>query len=144
MEAEAEPRDVAGRVPGRVGLLDTSVFIARESGRALKAADLPERSAVSIITLAELRLGVLMAVDDDTRSRRMDTLASASRLEPVPVDEVVATAWALLRQRLRAAGARMEVNDSWIAAAAMAHGWPVVTQDDGFPEAIAGLRIIRV
>ena len=92
-----------------VGLLDTSVFIARESGRSLAAARLPNRSAVSVVTVGELRWGVLMAVDDDTRSRRMDTLASASRLDPVPVDEAVAAAWALLRQQLKAAGARMEI-----------------------------------
>lgn len=127
-----------------VGLLDTSVFIARESGRALAPTDLPAHSAVSIITIAELRWGVLMATDDETRSRRMDTLASASRLEPLPIDEPVAAAWALLRQRLRAAGARMELNDSWIAATAIAHGWPVVTQDEGFPDGVAGLQVLRV
>lgn len=32
----------------------------------------------------------------------------------------------------------MPVNDSWIAATAMAHGVPVVTQDLAFPE--LGLR----
>ncbi|MEZ4597162.1 MAG: hypothetical protein R3C32_10290 [Chloroflexota bacterium] len=66
------------------------MFIARRSGRALKAADLPKRSAVSITR--PTGWASLMAVDDDTQSRRMDTLAGASRLEPVPVDEVVATA----------------------------------------------------
>jgi predicted nucleic acid-binding protein len=38
-----------------VGLLDTSVFIARESGRAI--AKLPERVALSVITIGELQLG---------------------------------------------------------------------------------------
>lgn len=139
-----DDRAPAGRDPETVGLLDTSVFIARESGRPLVSTGLPERSAVSVITIAELRWGVLMAVDDETRSRRLDTLASVSQLHPLAVDEPVAATWALLRQRLRAAGARMEVNDSWIAATAMARGWPVVTQDDGFPDGIAELQVIRV
>jgi predicted nucleic acid-binding protein len=127
-----------------VGLLDTSVFIARESGRALDKARLPERSAVSVVTVGELRWGVLMAVDDEVRSRRLDTLSGATRLDPVPIDETVAAAWALLHQRLKAAGTKMEINDSWIAATALAHRWPVVTQDDGFPTGIPELMVIRV
>jgi predicted nucleic acid-binding protein len=124
--------------------LDTSVFIARESGRALDAASLPERSAVSAVTIGELRWGILAAADDATRARRLDTFSSATRLSPVPVDDAVAAAWALLRQRLRALGLSMEVNDSWIAATAIAHDWPVVTQDDGFPSDLPDLSVIRV
>ena len=142
MGAVSAPEGVAPDEP--VGLLDTSVFIASESGRTLATDWLPAQSAVSVVTVGELRWGVLMAADDDVRSRRLDTLAHATRLDPLPVDEPVAAAWALLRQRLKAGGMRMEVNDSWIAATAMARGWPVVTQDDGFPTSIPGLAVIRV
>ncbi|HEY3008820.1 MAG TPA: PIN domain-containing protein [Micromonosporaceae bacterium] len=38
----------------------------------------------------------------------------------------------------------MEVNDSWIAATAIAHGMAVVTQDQGFPDGIVGLTVIHV
>jgi predicted nucleic acid-binding protein len=127
-----------------VGLLDTSIFIARESGRPLAVDQLPEQSAVSAITIGELRWGILMAPDDETRSRRLDTFHDASRLEPVPVDERVAAAWGLLRQRLKASGTRMEINDSLIAATAIAHRWPVVTQDAGFPSDIPELTVIKV
>jgi predicted nucleic acid-binding protein len=126
------------------GLLDTSVFIARETGRPLETAALPDESGVSAVTVGELRLGVLQAADDATRSTRLSTLAAAQRLEPLPVDEQVAASWALLRRRLREAGVRMEVNDSWIAATAMAHGMAVVTQDLGFPAGITDLTVIRV
>ena len=37
----------------------------------------------------------------------------------------------------------MPVNDSWIAATAMAHGVAVVTQDDDYVE-LPGLTVIRV
>jgi predicted nucleic acid-binding protein len=127
-----------------VGLLDTSVFIAKESGRPLNLARLPDRSAVSAVTIGELRWGVLMAPDDRTRSRRMDTLSAAERLDPVPVDARVAAAWSLLRQRLKATGQRMEINDSWIAATAIAHDWAVVTQDLGFPSSVPELNVIVV
>ena len=43
------------------GLADTSLFIASESGRALDVAALPDRLAVSVITIGELRAGVLAA-----------------------------------------------------------------------------------
>ena len=126
------------------GLLDTSVFIARETRRPLDLAALPDESGVSVVTIAELRLGVLQAADDPTRSTRLSTLAAAQRLEPLPVDERVVAAWSLLRRRLREAGLRMEVNDSWIAATAISHGMAVVTQDRGFPEDLPGLAVIRV
>ena len=41
------------------GIADTSVFIARESGRRLAADDLANEIAVSVITIGELRAGVL-------------------------------------------------------------------------------------
>ncbi len=125
------------------GLADTSVFIARESGRPLHAEALPDRLAVSVVTLGELRAGVLAADDLATRDRRLATLTAALLLEPVPVDEEVASAWARLRVTLRDLGLRMAVNDSWIAATALALGVPVVTQDDDYVE-VPGLPVIRV
>ena len=127
----------------RDGLADTSVFIARESGRPLRAAALPERLAVSVVTIGELRAGVLAAADLATRDRRLATLTAALVLEPVAVDEDVANAWARLRVSLRDMGLRMAVNDSWIAATALALGVPVVTQDDDYVE-VPGLPVIHV
>ena len=126
-------------------LLDTSVFIARETGRPLRRVPggLPEQVRVSVVTVAELRAGVLSAGEPAVRSRRLDTLTSAQVLEPLPVDVVVANAWADLRVALRDAGRRMPVNDSWIAATALAHGLPVVTQDDDY-DGVPGLTVLRV
>jgi predicted nucleic acid-binding protein len=125
------------------GLADTSVFIARESGRPLNAAALPDEIAVSVITIGELRAGVLAAEDVETRDRRLATLTQALALHPLPVDDPVADAWAKLRLLLRDSDQRMPVNDSWIAATALALGVAVVTQDDDYVE-IAGLEVIPV
>ncbi len=117
-------------------VLDTSVFLAQESGRGVDELALPDRAAVSMITVGELRAGVLAAADLDVRQRRLATLSEALAFEPVPVDDHVAAAWARLRVALREVGRRMPVNDSWIAATALALGIPVVTQDadfDGVP-----------
>jgi len=125
------------------GLADTSIFIADEAGRALDEQALPDELAVSVITIGELRAGVLAAGDTATRSRRLSTLTAAQSLEPVPIDEEVAAQWATLRVILRDSSLRMPVNDSWIAATAMALGIPVVTQDGDFPE-VTGLGVVRV
>ena len=104
---------------------------------------MPDHLAVSVITIGELRAGVLAATDVMSRERRLDTLTAALSLEPIPIDVEVANAWARLRLALRDADLRMRVNDSWIAATAMALGVPIVTQDDDFP-ALAGLNVIGV
>lgn len=116
------------------GLLDTSVFIARESGRRL--GELPERGAVSVVTMGELRLGVLAAGDDETRARRADTLALARSADPIPISEAVMDAWAQLVTDCREGGVvrAVKIVDALIAATAIEHGLPVVTQDDGFDQ----------
>lgn len=125
------------------GLADTSIFIGRESGRELDISALPDRIGVSVITIGELRAGVLAARDVSTRDRRLDTLTAAMTLQPLPIDTRVAEEWAHLRVLLRDAGLRMPVNDSWIAATAMAHGVPIVTQDADYVD-LPGLTVIRV
>jgi predicted nucleic acid-binding protein len=128
------------------GLLDTSVFIAGESGRSLDVDRLPREAAVSAVTIAELRVGVLAARDVDTRARRLATLEVTADMHLLPVDERVAAAWARLRVHLADAGRKLNVNDLWIAATALANDLPVVTQDDDFgPVAgVAGLAVVRV
>jgi predicted nucleic acid-binding protein len=118
--------------PQPAGLLDTSVFIARESDRPLGA--LPERVAVSVVTIGELQLGVLAATDPERRSRRADTLALARTADPIPISEAVMVTWAYLVADCRAAGVHraIKLTDALIAATAIEHGLPVVTQDEDF------------
>ncbi|MBV9659566.1 MAG: type II toxin-antitoxin system VapC family toxin [Acidimicrobiales bacterium] len=125
------------------GLADTTVFIARESGRPLDESSLPDELAVSVITIGELRAGVLSARDVRIRDQRLTTLTAAMALDPVPIDDAVAGQWARLRVLLRDSGQRMPVNDSWIAATAMALAVPVVTQDVDYLE-LDDLPVIRV
>jgi predicted nucleic acid-binding protein len=129
-------------VSPRTVLADTSFFIAVETGRPLRA-DVPQRYQVSTITVGELRAGVLSAGDERSRAARLRTLTKALETEPIPVDDQVAVAWAELRSDLRAAGRRMPVNASWIAATAIAHGLPVVTQDDDY-DGTPGLEVIKL
>jgi hypothetical protein len=130
-----------------VGLLDTSVFIARESGRAI--SKLPERVTLSVITIGELQLGVLNAGDAVTRSQRADTLALARAADPIAVSEAVMVSWARLVADCRAAGVHraVKLTDALIAATAIEHGLPVVTQDADFDQiarACPTLSVIKV
>lgn len=125
------------------GLVDTSVFIAAESGRAARLDLLPDRLAISVITIGELRAGVLAAQDVDSRDRRLATLTSALEFDPIPIDQAVVETWARLRVSLREYGLRMPANDSWIAATAMTLGISVVTQDDDYLHA-PGLEVIHI
>ena len=130
-----------------VGLLDTSIFIAREAQRPLGA--LPERVAVSVITLGELQLGVLNAADAEARAGRADTLALARNADPIPVSEAVMVGWARLVADCRAAGIQraVKLTDALIAATAIEHGLPIVTQDDDYDQmarAHPALRVLRV
>ena len=134
------------RIPGS-GLLDRSIFIAEETGRTL--GDLPDHVAVSVVTIGELQLGVLSADDDADRARRADTLALARTADPIPISEAVMVTWARLVADCRAAGIQrtVKLTDALIAATAVEHGLPVVTQDDDY-ERIAGahtaLRVVNV
>ena len=125
------------------GLADTSVFIASESGRLLDESLLPDEISVSAITIGELRAGVLSSGGAAARARRLSTLTRALELEPLPVDDRVAEAWADLRVSLRDSKQRMPVNGSWIAATAIAHGLVLVTQDADYVAA-PGLTVVRV
>lgn len=127
-----------------VGLLDTSVFIAREDARPL--GELPERVAVSVVTIGELQLGVLAATDDDTRARRAETLSVARAADPIPISEAVMVSWARLVTDCRSAGAHraIKLTDALIAATAVEHGLPVITQDGNYEKLAAAHPALRV
>jgi predicted nucleic acid-binding protein len=131
---------------GDQGLVDTSILIARETGRLLDESGTPEESLLSVVTLAELQAGVIAASDAFSRARRLATLEAVADIEVLPIDEEVALHWAGLRAYLAEVRRRVNVNDLWIAATALAHSLPVVTQDADFDvfDGVAGLRIIRV
>ena len=129
-------------MPPERGLLDTSVFIARETRRPLGA--LPDSAAVSVVTLAELHLGVLVAPRPSVRTQRLRTLEDLlNTFEIVPIDSEVAFTFAELVSRTKRAGARANLMDTWIAATAVTHALPIYTQDDDFAQ-IPGVRVYRV
>ncbi len=126
----------------RRAIADTSIFIAQESGREL--GELPERIAVSVVTAAELELGVLRASNPTARAIRLSTLSRVqAAYSLLPVDPEVASCFARLASAELSRGRRLRRHDTWIAATAMRHGAAVVTQDADFSsfEDVAVLRV---
>ncbi len=115
--------------------------MAREHGRPL--GELPERGQISVITVAELRIGVLVAGDEATRAQRMRTLSAIEALRAIPVDDDVAREFAEIVAWARRDGRRPKILDALIAATARALDVPLYTQDADFDE-IPGLRSVRV
>jgi predicted nucleic acid-binding protein len=112
-------------------IAETSIFIARETGRGL--GEVPDEISVSVITAAELELGVLRAGDRDTRARRLSTLSRVQATYALlPIDPEIASCFARIAAAERDRGRRLRRHDTWIAATAMRHGAAVLTQDADF------------
>ncbi len=116
---------------GAFYLADTSILVGLEQER-IDRLPVDRPVALSVVTLAELHLGVLSAADVDTRRRRLLTLAHAQSFDCLGIDTAVAERWAGLIAHAKAAGRRLKVNDAWIAAIAAEHGATVLTQDSDF------------
>lgn len=124
-------------------LLDTSFFVATESGRPLGEMDEITETEVSVVTLAELTLGVLLANDDDRPARLATLSAVESTWDPLPVGAEVARQFAGIAATLRANRRRVPILDVLVAATAIVERIPVVTQDQDY-DAISGVEVIRV
>jgi len=97
--------------------------------------------AISVVTLAELQLGVLMARRGAIRATRLRTLTAVQNaFAALPIDAEVAQRFGELVAAARRRGRQPKIMDTWIAATAVVHDLPVYTQDDDFA-AIPGLRV---
>ncbi|WP_258725523.1 PIN domain-containing protein [Cellulomonas sp. NS3] len=122
-------------------ILDTNVLIDRlvPTGRG-------DEAAISMATLAELRFGVLMARTPESRAARMRVLSGAeSALTALPIDDAVASSYALLATKTVAAGRqpRARAFDLLIAATAHAHGGVLITSPVGDFAGLEGVLEVR-
>jgi predicted nucleic acid-binding protein len=125
-------------------ILDTSVLIAREQGRPLERL-LPEDVAISVVSIAELEVGVLVARDAPTRGRRLRTLTEIRSLSAaLPIDERTASAYAQLAANVLLEGRKPRVHDTWIAATALVSDAEVWTQDGDFSDFAHAVDVVRI
>jgi hypothetical protein len=111
------------------GLLDTSVLIDLVT---LPPASLPEESAISVATLAELHVGVLLAASPAARLARARFVQQVEELyRALPIDADAARTYAHLAHAVRRGGrsSRPRLMDLWIASTAIAHRLPLYTRN---------------
>jgi hypothetical protein len=108
-------------------VLDTSVLVGREP----VAADLS--AAISVVSIAELHFGLLVAPDDDARADRAQRLGliEARFPAPLPVDDLIAREWGRLQAAVANRGGepRRRVADLALAATARVHRATLLTHN---------------
>jgi predicted nucleic acid-binding protein len=110
------------------GLLDTSVVIAAADGEHVP---LPDEAAISVITLGELRAGILRARDAAVRAARVARLNHVRSLfTPLTVDEHVAEHYGRALARARDEGRMEDAADLLIVATAAATDNALHTRDE--------------
>jgi hypothetical protein len=111
------------------GLLDTSVVVDLD---LLDPERLPDETAISAITLAELAAGPHATDDEEERARRQDRLQwAAATWDPLPFDADAARAYGRVFAAVATRGRshRPRLADLLIAATAVANGLPVYTRN---------------
>lgn len=102
--------------------MDTSLLVGTAAATGIEGS-----FAVSVVTVGELRLGILSAATASVRAARLARLeAIVENTTVLSVDDAVASQYA----ELRAATGRLPTNDLWIAATAAAYKLTLITGDE--------------
>ena len=127
------------------GVLDTSTVI--RLGDVADISQLPDDSAITSVTLAELAVGPLVAGNDQERAARQAHLQQAEAdFDVLPFDAAAARAFGGVAASLRAAGRKPAARayDALIAATAIANDLPVITCNPADFAGIDGLTVETV
>ncbi len=127
------------------GILDTSTVIMLS--RLDDPAVLPNEPMISVITLAELTVGPLVATSARERAARQAHLQQAeSDFDALPFDAAAARAFGRVAASLRQSGRKPAARsyDAMIAATALACALPVYTCNPDDFAGIDGLEVVAV
>ena len=120
-------------------LLDSSVLISETAPEGVEAA-------VSVVSMAELHFGVLVASDGDERALRTQRLgAIEAAVDPLPLTVEIAREWGRLAAAVSMRGGRprKRTMDLAIAATANVHRVPLLTENVGEFQLISDLVDVR-
>jgi len=112
----------------RRGVLDTSTIILLE--RISDTSTLPDEPLITAVTLAELSVGPLVAVDPGEQALRQARLQQAEAdFDPLPFDAAAARAFGRVAASLHRAGRKPQARayDAMIAATAISNDLPLYT-----------------
>jgi tRNA(fMet)-specific endonuclease VapC len=128
----------------RTGILDTNAVILLDQ---LRPEFLPPEPAITVITLAELTVGPLVADDPAERaSRQLRLQETESSFDALPFDAAAARAYGRVAADLRRAGRRLQARafDVLIAATAIANELPLYTCNPRDFSGIDGLDVVTI
>ena len=117
-------------------ILDTNLVIATD------VPPLDGDLAVSVVTVAELHFGVLVAREPAVRAERLRRLSVLQRsFDPLPIDDAVAVSYGQLAAAVVAVGRqpRARTMDLLIAATAHAHDAALYTRNPDDFRGLGGL-----
>jgi len=99
-----------------LSVLDTGVLIGPSP------APIEGEIAISVVSVAELQFGVLVAPDDERRALRLSRLSAVvSNVEPLVVDAAVAASYAQLAAATHRSGRTASARSLGLMIAATAH-----------------------
>ena len=127
------------------GILDTSTVVLLE--RIDDPRTLPPEPLITAVTLAELSVAPLVAVDAGERATRQLRLQQAEAdFDPLPFDAAAARAFGRVAASLHRAGRKTSARsyDAMIAAVALANDLPLFTCNPADFEHIDGLDLRSV
>lgn len=115
-------------------ILDTNALsaLAEGSESILRAAEHVATFSVPVVVVGEYEYGIARSRRREALERWLRQLLDASRV--LEIDRRTATAYAVIRERLRKRGRPIPSNDLWIAALAHQHELPVLSRDAHFDE----------
>jgi tRNA(fMet)-specific endonuclease VapC len=120
-------------------ILDTNALSAFFDGDVRLKTVLAKAARISlpVIVLGEYRFGLLGSRLRKTIEPALDALQATSDVLLIDTDTI--RPYAKLRDQLKRAGTPIPSNDVWIAAIAVQHGLPIVSQDEHF-DLVSGIR----
>ncbi len=125
-------------------LLDTNAYSAFKRGdrEAIEILRRAETIGISSIVLGELLSGFAAGAREADNRRQLNAFLESPRVTVLPVNGGTADFYARVYHGLKRKGKPIPVNDLWIAATALQHGFAVFTYDQHFRE-VEGLIVGR-
>ncbi len=122
-------------------ILDTNALSALAEGNKEleKAIRGQNQLCIPVIVLGEFRFGIGQSRFEAQYERWLKLLLPEVRV--LPVADLTASYYAMIRKTLKLKGQPIPSNDLWIAALAKEYGFPLVTKDAHF-SSVSDIRVV--
>ena len=122
-------------------ILDTNAVsaMADQDQKIAKVLGAPSSQYLPVPVLAEYRSGVINSRYRKSLETWLDQLEKSRLI--LNIDAVTAHHYAVLKNKLKTAGRMIPINDIWIAALALQHHLPILSEDRHF-DGITGIKRI--